>query len=425
MRIPSDPGLVALIVVCVSIAALPGCRTETKTNEDVVRAVQRGDVSSLRQLIAKGADVSAVSTHDRTPLSQAIQSGKIEILEVLLSNGADPNRQNEGGFTALHEAVWYQNVEAVKLLLKNGSDVSLKDMYGRTPLHQALEGGDMNRAKAIAASVQTLDVFALAGLGEDEKLRELLDSQEEFLHAKGPVGRTALHYAALNGQVATVWLLIQKGAEVNARDAGERSPLFLTINRPAVMKALLKSGADVNATDKSGRSAVWEAVRFRDLTAVDVLVRHGADVNRRNEYGESLLHIPCRSIQRSGTRDVMDRLVSLGVDVNARNKKGETPLHWAAFMRNVAAAKTLVASGADAMIEDDRGGTALDVAAKRAEGGIRGEPDREKSRHLLELLRSSVNKPDHPTLRVTPNAGEKKAAKARPGAPMGTPASGR
>ena len=84
-----------------------------------------------------------------------------------------------------------------------------------------------------------------------------------------------------------------------------------------------------------------------------------SDINARNEYGETPLHIAAsrRNVNRART------LISDGADVNAENDDGETPLHYAALEGNTSMARMLVKAGADVNAKDKRGRTALHCVA--------------------------------------------------------------
>ena len=69
------------------------------------------------------------------------------------------------------------------------------------------------------------------------------------------LGRTLLRYYAARGDMETVRLLLKYGADVNARDSRDRSPLHYAVETDdKVVVELIKAGADVNARDGDGRT---------------------------------------------------------------------------------------------------------------------------------------------------------------------------
>ena len=98
------------------------------------------------------------------------------------------------------------------------------------------------------------------------------------------------------------------------------------------------------------------------LEVVALLLRHGADPNRRNEFSHSVLH----RISSGTSRELVQLLVDAGADVNARERHGWTPLHLAITGNNPAAVEVLLAAGADPHAADRQGVTPMQSA--RSEG---------------------------------------------------------
>lgn len=133
-------------------------------------------------------------------------------------------------------------------------------------------------------------IYASAS-GNPEMVREILKYHPN-LEARDSGGKTALfaagdyRYGDKDGaRVECVRLLVDAGADVNARDKDGNAPLhriFLT----DVEEELLKLGADVNARNNEGETPIFTNV---DNDAVPLFVKYGADLTIRNNKGKTAL----------------------------------------------------------------------------------------------------------------------------------------
>ena len=173
-----------------------------------------------RVLIDAGAPVDGPPNAGETPLIAAASLGQAEIARVLVAAGADLEREGEAvaGGTALSHAVEFGMTEVVDVLVEAGAAVrSLKDAAGVGDIGGFLDGdvSEAERAGALRAAAAC----------------ERLDVIDRLLDSGLPVdveadGHTALHSAAWEGKAAAVRRLIERGADVNRRDANhEGTPL--------------------------------------------------------------------------------------------------------------------------------------------------------------------------------------------------------
>ncbi|XP_070546896.1 uncharacterized protein [Ptychodera flava] len=100
-------------------------------------------------------------TNSEKDLVAAAKKGDVQTIKSLIADGCDVNR--EGNFpwsdtTALHGAIWEGHTDIAEELIKNGADVNAKDWNGATPLHFAARKGDENLVKFLLKYKASLDI---------------------------------------------------------------------------------------------------------------------------------------------------------------------------------------------------------------------------------------------------------------------------
>jgi ankyrin repeat protein len=191
--------------------------------------------------------------------------------------------------------------------------------------------------------------------------------------ARDREGATALAIAARAGRKPVVEALLAGASEAERRqlDAPEAhgaTPLMLAIHsgRSEVARLLIAAGARVDAIDAHGETALSEAAFAADEDVAELLLQHGAKPDASDRFGKTPI---CYAAARGAAR-LVGRLIDAGVDPNAAYGNNLTALMWAAGhpdltspARAVAAVQLLIARGAKLDLTDDRGRTALMIAA--------------------------------------------------------------
>ncbi len=120
--------------------------------------------------------------------------------------------------------------------------------------------------------------------------KEVLDNSIENINKKDTKGRTILHYAVGMPDPKKVKLLIKKGADVDAADAGKYRPLHLAVmgQRLENTKELIKAGVDVNAVERSSKfAALHLACMVAEIKIVEELVKAGGNVEQKDKFGKT------------------------------------------------------------------------------------------------------------------------------------------
>ena len=251
----------------------------------------------------------------------------------------------------------------------------------------------------LAAGGAELRLMDAVKAGNRDAVASLLKAPADATAVNAPEadGTTALHWAVQADELEIARLLVGAGANVNAANRYNLTPLALAAANAnaATVKLLLDAGADAKATIRQGETILMAAARTGNPEAVSLILSHGADVNAREEtLGENALMWAAAE----NHPEVVKLLIDRGADVNARSSNiawpkdrfglegvltilphGRwTPLMYAARQGSLGAARTLVEAGATLNVLDPDGTTAMvvaiinghyDVAAMLAEKG--------------------------------------------------------
>jgi ankyrin repeat protein len=385
--------LKALVVYLLTAAALV---TVTGASGDgpLAKAVKAGDLPAVRTLIKSGTDVNARSGDGSTPLLWAAHNSSLEIARALIAAKATVDTANDYGVTPLLQASRAGDTAMVDLLLKSGANPSLAHPEGETPLLAAARAGsvaavrlllarsvDVNAAEKFqkttalmwAAAEGHLDVVdVLIEAGADVNRQAHVTSLTTRHNADHPTGGfTALMWAARGGDDAMVRRLVARGADVNLKNGDGASAAMVAMynDRFDVAGTLIELGSDVND------GSLYVAVEMRDATT-DQFAFDGS--RRRPDHANKLTAI-----------DLMRILLERGADSNKTfagqfhstsmpntDRFDNTPFFKAAISADVDALKLLIKHGAAV----DQTPVAVPAAGKEsgdqpAEGRGRGNPN--------------------------------------------------
>ena len=407
-------------------------------------AAALGRESIVRMLLENGASVVARDWHDRTPLHAAIIRRHKAIAELLLMQGVNIEERDKDGKTALQMAVSDKNEEVVCLLIKFGAsiehvarnkywilrsaasdsskgmtliehflevgyEVKGKSVDGNALLHQAIERGNIALVElfleervlndseiqrmlrtastignagavqvllhhgvnieargregktALRCAVEGKTSFRCAVEGNHELVIQLLLLNGADLEARDESEQTPLHFVAQKGLNDTLRDLLQKGANIEARDKWGLTPLCIAASKgqDGITRILLENGADIQARTHDGQTALYYAVLNDRETITRILLENGADIEAKDNMQDTPLH----KAAYEGHKSIVQTLMYYGADIEAKNEFEQTPLHLAVHSGYDVIVLKLLDSGADVESRDSFGYTPLHEAA--------------------------------------------------------------
>jgi ankyrin repeat protein len=267
----------------------------------------------------------------RADVGGAIGGGRGAV-ELALDSGGNPNPH--GRRPPLLDAAAAGDAAIVSLLLERGANVDVHTPDGATPLHVAARHG---HAAAVAVLITAMRALPTDTIRRDPPLLE------------APAGlrrRTALHDAVTSGSPACVEALVDAGADVNAVDSFEQTPLHLvaTIDpaRAALIAPLLRR-ADTRIHDARGFTPLHAAAVTDNVPVLQNLAQSESSYTHslRTPSGETALDVAIR-YERDRAAEQLLRSGSI-----FQRERAWPPLHDAARMDSVERVATLLANGAD------------------------------------------------------------------------------
>lgn len=306
----------------------PASEAQNKLNSSLLLAVEKGNLDDVKTLIHRGAQVNPqhLGVVRELPLHIAIRSGDFSMTELLLQQGANCT-QAWLGTPPIHIACKFGGFKIMKLLLDAGASASSLDALQAQPLHRLLSG-----------QYRTLDTFDLI---------ELLISRGADVNARTGSNETPLHLSCKDPNVDNVRSLLVHGADPDSICGGGRTAMHVLTAFPshiinvtflAIFRLLHDYGADVNAKDEFGdttlhllakRSVVSPfALGYANVHFFELLMIHGANMNAQNNVGKTPLHVLATVwTELAFFKAILQLSLQHGVNVDAQNEDGDTPLH--------------------------------------------------------------------------------------------------
>ncbi|MEP7352865.1 MAG: ankyrin repeat domain-containing protein [Acidobacteriota bacterium] len=244
-----------------------------------------------------------------TALMYAARQDAKDAVRALADSGADLNAQDPDGATAMHLAIINQHYDLAGMLVEKGANANVADNSGMTSIYALVDmntfRSDIGRpTRPLLDKMNALDVLRLAlrhGGDPDARLHKpILGRHHGFGDNTLSEGATALMRAAKGNDMDALLVLLDDGANTSLGMANGSNPLLIM--------AGTRVGSGPGAADKL-------------VSAIRLLVKHGADLNSKQKGDTALL-----LAAKQGSNAVVKLLAELGADLDVKDSSGKTAL---------------------------------------------------------------------------------------------------
>jgi len=297
-------------------------------------------------IIGQSASLRGTSDVEGNDVFSAAKVGNVESLTGLIESDQKLlNSEDTNGWTPLAIATKEGHAPAVKYLLDSGANITVatKDELGLPPLMVGLkylgpEHEVVSLLKdAVTEYVKTLphqtQAHVAAASGDVERLKELLEEDEELVDREDENGWTPIHEAANGGHMGAVELLIEYQSDITKETKHGWTPVLLAKkNRNHNIIDFLKDHEMDVRTKKVSRKrnkknikvvTIHHAAANGDLDLVKTLIESNkASIDELDEHNWTALH----EAAHNGHEDLVKYLVEAGADVNIHTHGGWSPI---------------------------------------------------------------------------------------------------
>ena len=382
-------------------------------------AAANGELEMAKMLLAYSGGkklMTVIAGEVGTPLHQAAANGHKDVVALLLRAGCPAGVRGSDGSTALHFSAQFGRTVIIEILVDHGLDANIVDNENSTPLHWAVSHSQLESVRTLLRLDGWPSLLVIAdrvGTPLHQAATGHKDVVELLLNEGCPIdvrdisGFTALHVAAICGEVEIIEMLVKRGLDVNVGDTGGlgstplhsaaakgrpesvrtllrlggRKSMSIVIDRAGsplhqaaskghrrVVSLLLSEGCPIDIRDSDGLTALHIAVKFRQFEIVELLAKHGMDVNIMDNYGCTPLHLA----SWHGQLALVHMLLRFGGwrSVAAVADRTGTPLHLAVVGGHMDVITHLLKEGCPIDIRDNDGFTLLHLAASHGHLGI-------------------------------------------------------
>ncbi|MBN1271349.1 MAG: ankyrin repeat domain-containing protein [Candidatus Aminicenantes bacterium] len=300
---------------------------------EIFDSIRNNNFEEMKTLIEK--DASLVNIKDEagnTPLHHAVMIGSAELTEYLLSKGADINAQNTQLNTPLHEAIQNKKEDISALLIKKGADLTKTNIHQQTPLHKAASLNQKKTGEQLIAKGAAIDpadrwqrtpFLLVARHTGDVAFGKLLLDKGANINAKDGDNQMALNLAAWKGFKNFINFLLDNNAEYYSSPRESRWMLNHAAQCGSIrlFKMVLNKEKELLSDETFSKQIMITAIQGGSVDIVNLLLSKNIPLNKdTNVYGWT----PSHYATRNGKEEMIRFLHEKGFDLNRRTLSGKS-----------------------------------------------------------------------------------------------------
>jgi serine/threonine-protein phosphatase 6 regulatory ankyrin repeat subunit B len=280
-------------------------------------AVREGNLDQIKKFLAADPSLLHATNYWRQPLDRVmLESNRPDVVEFFMSQGVKVNglialRLNKTNLlqqvleehpeeitntadrlTLLDRAVSMGNIPMTKMLLKAGSDPNQWDNQGRTSLYYARTNANTHVEQILREAGARESVFDLLHLMDNNRLAQMANQSSLDLNRTNHIGFTPLHASVvLENETAVQWLLSQK-VKTEIADYMGFTPLHYAAGYglKSITAMLLEAGANPNARQarpRTGHAPLHLAAKYGHEDVIRLLIAKGASITATDDLGKT------------------------------------------------------------------------------------------------------------------------------------------
>lgn len=308
--------------------------------DGVIDALIHDNVEMLKEEAPEGffllpppSQLDEIFHHRPTLVAFAAYYGAYNCLMYMKGTGCSLTNCDELGLDAIHFAAANNKSYIVEMMCDLYDQKLNQDNELRTPLHIAVQ------------------------FNSRETVKSLIERNAD-VNAKDIDGFTPLHYA---NDISIAQILIENDANINARSNDSATPLCLAAKRGnnLLVGYLISCGARLKIKTRNSWSIFHFAAMGGDVKTIRLIYKNFKEISTIDRNGRSPLHYSAEQGDALSTF----YFIKHGCDTNLQDQQEMTPIHFAASEGNIAVAKILINHGADVRVTDNVGRNCIHFAA--------------------------------------------------------------